>query len=141
MFFFFNYYTSVDFIYFIFCVLFFILFYFLLYNTVLVLPYIDMISFLFTYLAVPGLSCNMWDLIPRQRIKPWPPASRAQSLNHRTYRSVFTNFFSLPWSVCIQSDILHLYPSMYVHTTIMVIILNPKSDQILGSLSSIVTVT
>lgn len=57
------------------------------------------------------------------------------------YQFVFTNFFSLHWSLCIQSDILHLHPSMYLHTTTVVILLNLKSDQIMGSLLSIVMVT
>ena len=44
---------------------------------------------LFTYLAVPGLSCSMqtlscgtWDPEPRPGITPEPPALRVQSLSH-----------------------------------------------------------
>ena len=29
---------------------------------------------IFIYLVVPGLSCGMWDLVPRPGIKPGPPA-------------------------------------------------------------------
>ena len=32
------------------------------------------------YLAVSGLSCSMWDLVPWPGIEPGPPALGAQSL-------------------------------------------------------------
>ena len=39
-------------------------------------------------MAVPGLSCSMWDQVPRPGIEPWPPALRAQSLSRWTTREV-----------------------------------------------------
>ena len=35
---------------------------------------------IFIYLAAPGLSCSMWDLVPWPGIKPWPPVSGIQVL-------------------------------------------------------------
>ena len=46
----------------------------------------------FASLAVLGLSCGMWDLVPWPGIEPGPPALTAQSLSHRTTREV-------PWCV------------------------------------------
>ena len=43
---------------------------------------------LFLYLAALSLSCNMWDLVPWPRIKPWSPILGAQSLSHWTTREV-----------------------------------------------------
>ena len=42
--------------------------------------------FLFTYLVVQGLSCDIWDLVPQPGIKPRAPALRDQSLSHWTTR-------------------------------------------------------
>ena len=33
-----------------------------------------------------GLSCGIWDLVPRPGIEPRPPALRTWSLNHWTIR-------------------------------------------------------
>lgn len=57
------------------------------------------------------------------------------------YQFVFRNFSSLCWSLRIQSNILHSHPSMHLHTTIVVIILNLKSDQIMCSPLSTAMVT
>ena len=35
---------------------------------------------------MPGLSCGMWNLVPRPGIEPKPPALEARSLNHWTAR-------------------------------------------------------
>ena len=43
---------------------------------------------LFISLAVPGLSCSMWDQVPWPGIEPWPPALGAQSLSRWTTREV-----------------------------------------------------
>ena len=43
---------------------------------------------LFIYLAVPGLSCVMWDLVPGPGIQPGSPALEEQSLSHWTTREV-----------------------------------------------------
>ena len=45
-------------------------------------------TYLFIYLAVPGLSCVMWDLVPGPGIQPGPPALEEQSLSHWTTREV-----------------------------------------------------
>ena len=45
----------------------------------------------FIYLAVLGLSCNMWDLVPWPGIKPGPPALGARSLSHWTARDIPNN--------------------------------------------------
>ena len=47
----------------------------------------------FIYLAVPGLRCSMWDLVPQPGIKPGPPALGAESLSHWTTREVPANYF------------------------------------------------
>ena len=65
-------------------------------------------------LAALCLSCSMWDLVPRSRIEPRPPALVAWSLNHWTTREVQCCYFwcvakgprkvahlaMLPFSVC-----------------------------------------
>lgn len=38
----------------------------------------------FIYLAVPGLSCGMWDIVPRSGIEPGPPTFGVWSLSHWT---------------------------------------------------------
>ena len=45
-------------------------------------------KYLFMYLAVPGLSCSMWNLVPWPAIKPRPSALGARSLSHWTSREV-----------------------------------------------------
>ena len=40
------------------------------------------------FLAGPGLSCGLWDLVPGPGIKPRPPALGAQSLSHWTTQEV-----------------------------------------------------
>ena len=42
----------------------------------------------FIYLAVPGLSCGRWDLVPGPGREPRPPALGVQSLGHWTSREV-----------------------------------------------------
>ena len=44
--------------------------------------------YLFIYLAAPGLSCSMWDLVPWPGMEPKLPALGAQSLSHWTIREV-----------------------------------------------------
>ena len=39
-----------------------------------------------SYLAGPGLSCSMQDLVPQPGYKPRPPALEAQSPSHQTTR-------------------------------------------------------
>ena len=46
------------------------------------------IPFYFIYLAVLGLSCGMWDLVPPSDLKPRACASGGQSLSHWTTREV-----------------------------------------------------
>ena len=43
---------------------------------------------IFIYLAVAGLSCSMWDLVPRPGVEPGPPALETQSLDHWTSKEV-----------------------------------------------------
>ena len=43
---------------------------------------------LFIYLAVLGLTCSMWDLVPWPGIKPGSPASGAPSLSHWTTKEI-----------------------------------------------------
>ena len=44
--------------------------------------------FIFIYLAAPGLSCSMWDLVPWPENEPRPPALGAWSLSHWTTSEV-----------------------------------------------------
>ena len=46
------------------------------------------LSLFSVYLAVPGLSCGVWDLVPWPGIKPGPPALGLWSLNQWTTREV-----------------------------------------------------
>ena len=56
------------------------------------------IYFLFIYLAAPGLSCGMGDLVPWPGIEPGPPALGAGSLSHWTTREVpGSSFLDLVW--------------------------------------------
>ena len=58
------------------------------------------------FLAMLGLNCGMWDLVPQPGIKPRPPALGAWSLSHWTTREVQTfNFVAavdVPWSSFIM---------------------------------------
>ena len=47
--------------------------------------------FLVIYLGMSALSCGTWDLVPRPRIEPRPPALGEQSLRHWTTRKVPLN--------------------------------------------------
>ena len=49
----------------------------------------------FIYLAVLGLSCGMWVLVPGPGIEPRLPALRVQSLSHWTIREVSEPLFNL----------------------------------------------
>ena len=51
------------------------------------------LSFFFFFLAVPGLSCSMWDQVPWPGIEPWPPALGAQSLTLWVTREGPCDFF------------------------------------------------
>ena len=50
--------------------------------------YIYLILSLFIYLATPGLSCSMWDLVPWAGIEPGPPALGLWSPSYWTTREV-----------------------------------------------------
>ena len=51
--------------------------------------YVCMYFYLFIYLAVQGLSCGVWDLVPQPGIKPRVPALRElKSLSHWTTNGV-----------------------------------------------------
>ena len=88
---------------------------------------------IFIYLAVVGLSCGMWDLVPDQR----PPALGAQSLRHWTVREVSLLFlfktsspFSLPahfpfW-LCKSSQQWHLRLHDPLIATCAVLLLTSK---------------
>ena len=54
------------------------------------------ILFIFFYLAVPGLICGMWDLVPWPGIEPGYPTLGVWSLNHWTAREVPAQ--TLKWS-------------------------------------------
>ena len=77
--------------------------------------YIYIYIYLFVYLAVPGLSwgmqdlllwhirslsCGMWDLIPWWGIEPGSPELGAQSLSHSTSREV-------PWAILNNGNSIH----------------------------------
>ena len=62
----------------------------------MILPLLPMFILLVYYLAIPGLSCSMWDifgysvqdLVPWTGIEPQPPALGLRSLSHWTPRDV-----------------------------------------------------
>ena len=49
--------------------------------------------YIFIYLAVLGLCCGMWDLIPCPKIEPRSPALGARSLTHWATREVLPHAF------------------------------------------------
>ena len=49
--------------------------------------------FIFIYVAAPGLSCSMWDLVPWPGIETGPLALGEQGLSHRTTREVLSSLF------------------------------------------------
>ena len=60
------------------------------------------------YLAAPGLSCSMWDLVPWPGVASRPPALGAWSLSHWTTREVpFVAFYCRirysQWSAAFKS--------------------------------------
>ena len=55
---------------------------------------------IFIYLAVPGLSCGMRDLVPWPGIKPGPPALGAQSLSHWATREVPRSYLFIYFWLC-----------------------------------------
>ena len=55
------------------------------------------------YLAAPGLSCSMWDLVSWPGIEPRPPAWAAWSLNHWTSREVPRPGFKWPSEQTIRT--------------------------------------
>ena len=48
---------------------------------------------IFIYLTGPGLSCGMWDLVPRPEMETWPPALGACSISHETSGEVPSHLF------------------------------------------------
>ena len=56
---------------------------------------IYLLKILFIYLAMPGLSCGMWNLVPWPGIKPCPASLGAWTLNHRITREVPQLLFKL----------------------------------------------
>ena len=64
--------------------------------------------FIFIYVAAPGLSCSMWDLVPWPGIETRPLALGEQGLRHRTTREVLSSLF---WFFFLTSCILsgHLF--------------------------------
>ena len=53
---------------------------------------------IFIYLTIPGLSCGMWDLVPRPGIEPRPPALGTWSLSHGTTREVPLTSLFMEWA-------------------------------------------
>ena len=52
----------------------------------------------FIYLTIPGLSCDMWDLVPRPGIEPRSPALGTWSLSHWTTREVPLTSLFMEWA-------------------------------------------
>ena len=72
------------------------------------------------YLAVPGLYCSMWDLVPQPGIEPRPPALGVQSLSHWTTTEVSEFYF--------QTNENHYYSLLgLVLTVIFVVVVYTKS--------------
>ena len=53
-----------------------------------IMCFLVLITYVFIYLTVLGLSCSMWDLVPWPGIEPVPPPLGAWSLSHWTTREV-----------------------------------------------------
>ena len=53
-------------------------------------------SFFKIYVTVTGLSCGMWDLVPRSGIEPRPQALGARRFSHWTTREV-AGLHLIPW--------------------------------------------
>ena len=52
------------------------------------LSFLFFFKYIFIYLAVLGLSCGMWDLVPPPGIKLRPPALGMRSLSHWITRDI-----------------------------------------------------
>ena len=62
--------------------------------------------FMFIYLAALGLSCGMWDLVPRPRIQPGPHVLGDWSLSLWTTREV-------PISSFFNSQVIYHFKTLY----------------------------
>ena len=62
----------------------------------------------FIYLAAPGLSYSMWDLVPRPGIESRPPVLGAQSLSHWNTREVLRMYaeYKMNIKISIMSRIM-----------------------------------
>ena len=60
-----------------------------------VLRFLNLIFFFNIYLAVSGLSCGMWDVVPWPGIEPGLPALGAWSFSHWTTREVPLNLIKI----------------------------------------------
>ena len=58
---------------------------------------------IFIYLTGPGLSCGMWDLVPRPEITPRSPAWGAWSLSHWISRQ-FLSILFLKCKICSKDS-------------------------------------
>ena len=71
------------------------------------------------YLAMLGLSCSMWGLIPWPGIKPGPPALGVWSLSHWTTREVPILFFligiQLLYHVVLVSSVQQRESALCMH--------------------------
>ena len=87
-------------------------------------------KYLNIYLAMPGLSCSMWDLVPWPGIEPGSPALGAWSISHWTTREVPYPYFlrlhlpdsatiiltqadPLTWMLATTFRLFSLYPVLF----------------------------
>ena len=75
-------------------------------------------KYLLIYLAVPGLSCGMWDLVPWWGIERRPPTLGARSLSHWTTREAPQCFLQASSRKVPQRPIVkHLLSSVHPRAT------------------------
>ena len=75
-------------------------------------------SYLFIYLfvlAAPGLSCGVWDLVPRPGIEPGPPAWGTWSLTHWTTRKSFYSSLLETQEEIFLKEATSRFPGKSVH--------------------------
>ena len=78
---------------------------------------------IFIYVAVPCLSCGMWDLVPWPGNEPGPPASGVQSLSHWTTMEVLQNRkFSPLFSAFLFCGFL------YLSSQVVLVVKNPPAN-------------
>ena len=89
----------------------------------LVILNIYLFIYLFFYLAAPGLSCDMQDLVSWPGFEPGPPALGAQTVNHWTTREVSPTLVILNWKYDALNILCNFHVSIKLLQSYVLLIL------------------